>query len=1229
MEIEKENQVNSCRVSLLGLHRAILDNDTDGLGRLLHAADTDVNVCDKFGYSPLFVACRSGRKNMIWQLIERGANVNACENVTGDTALHAAAEQGFVKVVQYLVQIGADRTIANKCGRTPADVAMTPAIAQLLQIPALRKGNYVGSSEQKNKEKRSYDNLTTTQAVAVSPEPEPLKLLKADLATREREIASLKCEVQQALAVARHSEQCRSSLEEKVAHEKQCCSVAESLRDVAVQERDRLQGVVTTEQRIRQELQTRIDELLALQRRDSGRVHDSFMLQSLRAQMDEKQREATHMQEHLADTQRQLSHATDQIARCSSQLMTEQQRRATAENDLRTVRLELQHAKHALDEVSLQLSQARQVSNSSDSAMSAESQSKVISESLTQSMVDDTVRQLRATNEELRAQCSHLNVEAQTLRGDHAKLVVAIQCERDRVEQLEQAAHKVRLQAAYRLEHIVPTMPATPAAGRFLPEKSSAPRNGVVLREMSVQLASLRSLQQQLRDVAFDQSRLHAEISTALVAQLFPSLAASKIEKAQLQNTIDTLRASSRDSVHMSLVSASPLKSSDFDLELVAEVDAERQSKQQLERERDGLVAQVATLQVEALASRINIKRIQSTLELESAARTDAELQLKQLHAELALQQESRMQLALERVHAQQVSLADREQRSESEDALKRAQEAIAREREMRLNCTAQLDSEKEQCELLRSKYKNAKIQLAESAERRAMAETDIVHLRSKGAEKDHLIETMMGEMQSMIQDSEAQRVRASDITDLTIQVEHVRAERDSLKEQMDQQRTYYESQVADLETETEQLRVAANECAALKLSVTQMQAELAALSASAQVSMQERTQISDARDRLQTSYHKLENDLSDMAAAFEAERSGRIALEGTVSELKLSIVDHDLSMTTLQRRLDELTSEQQRTVVAEERAQAKVSDLQKQVSALESAAEALQSQLLQKEQILAETVSQVRGLKSSNSVVVEQLQQERSNVSRLEQKLQGALNSQRQQDKDLREANETIKQTQALREKAELAVAAVYQDMKVMQAELKSEVAKALHQCQLEGAEKRSVLDQLAQTEQRHQDAQRELSTVQQQLKHSELLRVALESRCEDAAAEEAKLRTRISQLDQTIREADAREAEIARELSVAQSRKDRADESLKALEADLQVARQRGRESQSQAHDQIERLQADLSNVGAAKDSLLIQLKEREHLVVKLQSQLEAKETTVRGGTLCQKCRFNLVPP
>jgi len=103
----------------------------------LLAAGANPNLVTSTGESPLMAAARAGRADMAKALLLHGANVNAKENVRGQTALMWAVAQRHPEVVRVLLEHGADvhvRTGSNPqlvytgevsgAGRNPAEWVM-------------------------------------------------------------------------------------------------------------------------------------------------------------------------------------------------------------------------------------------------------------------------------------------------------------------------------------------------------------------------------------------------------------------------------------------------------------------------------------------------------------------------------------------------------------------------------------------------------------------------------------------------------------------------------------------------------------------------------------------------------------------------------------------------------------------------------------------------------------------------------------------------------------------------------------------------------------------------------------------------------------------------------------------------------------------------------------------------------------------------------------------------
>ncbi len=95
----------------------VYNNDIEGFKALIDSLE-NVNIQDKYGWTPLHLAIRRGREEMVRYLIEeKNANINI-QDKSGWTPLMEAIMDDFSNIVKYLVEKGADLTIANKRGVT-------------------------------------------------------------------------------------------------------------------------------------------------------------------------------------------------------------------------------------------------------------------------------------------------------------------------------------------------------------------------------------------------------------------------------------------------------------------------------------------------------------------------------------------------------------------------------------------------------------------------------------------------------------------------------------------------------------------------------------------------------------------------------------------------------------------------------------------------------------------------------------------------------------------------------------------------------------------------------------------------------------------------------------------------------------------------------------------------------------------------------------------------------
>lgn len=83
---------------------------------------TDVNQVSLFGDRPMNVAATRGSLDEMGLLLAHGAWIDQAGE-HGYTPLHNAVEQGEMAAVAWLVAQGADKSIRNSAGETPADLA--------------------------------------------------------------------------------------------------------------------------------------------------------------------------------------------------------------------------------------------------------------------------------------------------------------------------------------------------------------------------------------------------------------------------------------------------------------------------------------------------------------------------------------------------------------------------------------------------------------------------------------------------------------------------------------------------------------------------------------------------------------------------------------------------------------------------------------------------------------------------------------------------------------------------------------------------------------------------------------------------------------------------------------------------------------------------------------------------------------------------------------------------
>lgn len=106
-------------------------------------AGADIHAADKNGVTALHHAVRFRNVVAVRTLIEHGANVNQACRKSGSTPLHRAVTSTgapgtagkhaeVLDIIRLLMEAGADPTVTNKAGRTPADYAKDEELSSLL-----------------------------------------------------------------------------------------------------------------------------------------------------------------------------------------------------------------------------------------------------------------------------------------------------------------------------------------------------------------------------------------------------------------------------------------------------------------------------------------------------------------------------------------------------------------------------------------------------------------------------------------------------------------------------------------------------------------------------------------------------------------------------------------------------------------------------------------------------------------------------------------------------------------------------------------------------------------------------------------------------------------------------------------------------------------------------------------------------------------------------------------
>jgi ankyrin repeat protein len=113
---------------------AAVTHRSEDIVALLLAHHADPNLADNAGWTPLIYGAYFGvESSLLQRLVDSGADINA-RNDRGITALYLASATGHEAQVQFLLDHGADRTLASTAGYTPLRVAQLKGLGKIVAL---------------------------------------------------------------------------------------------------------------------------------------------------------------------------------------------------------------------------------------------------------------------------------------------------------------------------------------------------------------------------------------------------------------------------------------------------------------------------------------------------------------------------------------------------------------------------------------------------------------------------------------------------------------------------------------------------------------------------------------------------------------------------------------------------------------------------------------------------------------------------------------------------------------------------------------------------------------------------------------------------------------------------------------------------------------------------------------------------------------------------------------
>ncbi|XP_073408872.1 fibronectin type 3 and ankyrin repeat domains protein 1 isoform X6 [Dendrobates tinctorius] len=114
------------------LHRAVNMNDEVTVLKILQTGNVKADIPDKLGFSPLMIAAQKGYFRIVQSLIDHGADINL-ENGSGKNSVMLACFAGHLDIVEYLREQGASWESRDKGGCTAMHWAVDGGSLKLIE----------------------------------------------------------------------------------------------------------------------------------------------------------------------------------------------------------------------------------------------------------------------------------------------------------------------------------------------------------------------------------------------------------------------------------------------------------------------------------------------------------------------------------------------------------------------------------------------------------------------------------------------------------------------------------------------------------------------------------------------------------------------------------------------------------------------------------------------------------------------------------------------------------------------------------------------------------------------------------------------------------------------------------------------------------------------------------------------------------------------------------------